>query len=179
MNHNNNKRENKTRDLILTALMIALTFIAGSIIKIPTQNGMIQFGDCMIFIAAVFLDRKKTFLVAAIGMSFVDLAAGYAIWIPFTFIIKGLMGYTASIIIENYKSKFIYIIAFIAGGIVNLIGYFIANALMGGVILKVVSGFVPSVLYAAAHFVGDLIPIVASIIVAIILAPIVKKIIIK
>ena len=166
-----------TKGLILTALMIALIFLGGSIIKIPTQNGIIQFGDCMIFIAAMLLDRKKAFIAAAVGMSFVDISAGYLIWVPFTFIIKGLMGYVVSIIVSKAKSKTFYVVGFIVGGIINMVGYFIANALMGGVILKVVSGFNASIVYALAHVPGDLFQSVAGVVIAIPLALIVRKII--
>lgn len=166
-----------TRGIIITALMIALIFLGGSIIKIPTQNGIIQFGDCMIFVAAVLLDKKKAFIAAAIGMSFVDISAGYVIWVPFTFVIKGLMGYVVSIIASKSNTKITYIIGFIVGGCINMVGYFIGNAIMGGVILKVVSGFNPSILYAWAHVPGDLFQSVAGIILAIPLTLIVTKII--
>ncbi|MGL4453069.1 MAG: ECF transporter S component [Sarcina sp.] len=166
-----------TRGIITTALMIALIFLGGSIIKIPTQNGIIQFGDCMIFVAAVLLDRKKAFIAAAIGMSLVDVAAGYVIWVPFTFIIKGLMGYVVSILVSKSHSKIIYIISFIVGGVINMIGYFIGNAIMGGMILKVVTGFNPSIIYAWAHVPGDLFQSVVGIILAIPLTLIVTKII--
>ena len=179
MNYENKKSMNSegVRGLIITALMIALIFIGGNLVKIPTQNGMIQFGDCMIFVAAAVLDRKKAFIAGAIGMSLVDISAGYLIWVPFTFIIKGLMAYVASILASKAKSKISYISAFIAGGIVDLVGYFIANALMGGVILKVVSGFKASIIYAALHFGGDLIPIIVAVVIGVPLAMVVKKII--
>ena len=177
MNIENKKNGENLRELILTALMIALIFIGGTLIKIPTFNGFMQFGDCMVFLAAVLLDRKKAFIAAAIGMSFVDVSAGYLIWVPFTFIIKGVMAYITSILVHKIKGKLSYIISFIVGGIISVAGYFVANAIMGGIILKVVSGFTASIVYAGAHFAGDLIPIIFSIIVAIPIVAIVKKII--
>lgn len=173
-----NKRKNNTREIILTALMIALIFIGGSILKIPTFNGVMQFGDCMLLIAAVILDKRKAFIAGAIGMSLVDLSAGYLIWVPFTFVIKGLMAYVTSIIAHKYnKTSKGLLFAFVIGVIISLVGYFIANAIMGGVILKVVSGFNASIIYAAAHFVGDLIPLVVAVIIALPLSVIFKKII--
>ncbi|MGL4762540.1 MAG: ECF transporter S component [Sarcina sp.] len=179
MNFENRRSMNSqgTRGIIVTALMIALIFLGGSIIKIPTQNGIIQFGDCMIFVAAILLDRKKAFIAAAVGMSFVDISAGYLIWVPFTFIIKGLMGYVVSVIVSKSNLKTVYIIAFIVGGIINMVGYFIGNALMGGVILKVVSGFAASITYAIVHFPGDLFQTIVGIVIAIPLALVVKRII--
>ena len=167
----------KIVSLIFTALMIALIFIAGSIVRIPTLHGFIQPGDCMVLAGAVLLGKKKGFIAAAIGMALVDVAAGYVIWAPFTFIIKGLMALTVASILEKVEKKSIkkYIGAFIVGAIVNLIGYFIGNAIMGGIITGASVGFVGSILYAASHFVGDLSEVVVGIIIAIPLVPIAQK----
>lgn len=169
--------KNKTRSIILTALMIALIFVAGSLLKIPTYNGMIQFGDCMLLVAGVILMPKEAFITGALGMSLIDATAGYTLWIPFTFIIKGLMAWSVSLISHKYNSKQTDLLAFIVGVIISLVGYFIANAIMGGVILGVVSGFTASILYAAGHFIGDLIPLIVAIVIAIPLSIAIKKII--
>ncbi|MGL5648835.1 MAG: ECF transporter S component [Clostridium sp.] len=175
---NTSKEHKKIIGLIFTALMIALVFVAGSIIKIPTFDGFIQPGDCMVLIAGLLLGKKKGFIAGAVGMAFVDIAAGYVIWAPFTFIIKGLMALAVAVILERAekRSMKLYIFAFIIGGVVDLVGYFIANAIMGGVITGVAVGFVGSISYAVAHFVGDLSEVVVGIIIAIVLAPIAEKI---
>lgn len=177
MGNGRSKEHTKTIGLILTALMIALVFIAGSIIKIPTINGFIQPGDCMVFTSAVLLGKKKGFVAGAVGMALVDIGAGYVIWAPFTFIIKGLMVLSVAAILSRKEKRSIklYIGAFIVGAIVNLIGYFIGNAIMGGLITGATTGFMGSILYAASHFVGDLSEVVVGLIIAIPLAPIADK----
>ncbi|MGL4848287.1 MAG: ECF transporter S component [Clostridium sp.] len=175
---NTSEEHKKIIGLIFTALMIALVFVAGSIIKIPTVDGFIQPGDCMVLIGALLLGKKKGFLAGAIGMALVDIAAGYVLWAPFTFVIKGLMALTVAAILDRCekRSMKLYIFAFVVGGVVNLIGYFIANAIMGGVITGAAVGLVGSISYAAAHFVGDLSEVVVGIIIAVVLAPIAEKI---
>ncbi len=170
-------RDNKVLLMTLTALMIALTFIAGSVIKIPTLNGFMQPGDCMILLGAVLLGKKRGALSAAIGMGLIDATSGYLIWAPFSFVIQGAMGLVAGIILERFERKTykVYLLSFIVAGFVSLGGYFVANAIMGGVIMGVVHGFLPSIFYAIAHVPGDSSEIILGIIIALILAPIVNK----
>lgn len=172
-----NKQDLKIRKLTLTGLMIAFTFIAGSIIKIPTLNGMIQLGDCMVLLSAVLLGKKYGFFAAATGMVLVDILGGYVIWAPFTFIIKGLVALTVSIIISRSKEKGFktFLFAFILGGIINVVGYFIGNAIMGGIIVGASKGFLGSMIYAFSHLFGDIIQTVAGIVIALPLAKMVYK----
>lgn len=172
MGNGRSKEHTKTMRIILTALMIAIIFVVASFIKIPTMNGFIQFGTCMVFVSGVLLGNRNGFLAAGIGMGLVDLAAGYVYWAPFSFVIQGLTALTVAIIVSKKRSMGIYIIAFIAGSIVNLAGYFIANALVGGLITGASVGFIGSIIYAMQHFVGDLTGIIPSFIIAIPLAPI-------
>lgn len=170
-------KDNKILKMILTALMIALTFVAGSVIKIPTLNGFIQVGDCMVLLGAVLLGKRRGALSGALGMAFVDIAAGYLIWAPFTFVIKGLMAYIVAIILErannmNYKT---YIIAFVVGGFINVVGYFIGNAIIVGIIIGDVQGISQSVIYALANVMGDTIQSTLGVVIALILAPSINK----
>jgi uncharacterized membrane protein len=62
---------------------------------------------------------------AAIGSAFADLAAGAPIYIPATFIIKGIMGFLFGKIYgkgENFKT---YIFAAVICGAVMIVGYFL------------------------------------------------------
>lgn len=170
-------KNNDVLKIVLTAFMITLTFIAGSVIKIPIINGFIQVGDCMVLIGAVLLGKKRGALSGAIGMCFVDIAAGYLIWAPFTFIIKGLIAYLVAIILEkakniNYK---IYIIAFIVGGLINIFGYFISNVVIIGLIIGDTQGILQSIIYALANVLGDTIQSILGIIITLILLPSINK----
>ncbi|EPZ54879.1 ECF-type riboflavin transporter, S component family protein [[Clostridium] sordellii ATCC 9714] len=52
---------NKTRELVLRALMIALVCIATMTIQIPTPgtNGYVNIGDSVIFISQFYLDQYR------------------------------------------------------------------------------------------------------------------------
>lgn len=170
-------KNNNIRAMVLTALMVALTYIAGSVIKIPTLNGFIHPGDCMVLLGAVLLGKKRGALSGSIAMAFVDITAGYLIWAPFTFIIKGIMAYFTGVILDRIEDKTYrtHIIAFIIGGIINVVGYFIGNIIIGGIIIGTVSGFIPSIIYAGGLVLGDTLQSIVGIMLALILAPIAYK----
>ena len=52
-----NQTNEKTRTLVMTALMAAIIFVATYIIKIPNPatGGYSHMGDCMIFLAVIML----------------------------------------------------------------------------------------------------------------------------
>jgi uncharacterized membrane protein len=94
---------NKTREMVTTALMAALIFVATFLIKIPNPatGGYSHMGDCMIFLAVVFLGRKNGSMAAGIGGALSDFLAGAPIWILPTFIIKYIMAFIMATIIKK------------------------------------------------------------------------------
>ncbi|OIK15788.1 ECF transporter S component [Bacillus sp. MUM 116] len=92
------KPEYKTFDLILTAMFIALVFLSTFLnIKLPiaANGGLVHLGTAMLFIAAILFGPKKAALAGAIGMALFDLAGGWALWAPITFVSRALQGYIA------------------------------------------------------------------------------------
>ena len=83
MNENKNLT---TRELVLVGLMIALVYLAGSIIRVPSVGGFVHIGDCMVFLSVVVLGKKKGAVASSFGMLLVDVLGGYYLWAPFTFI---------------------------------------------------------------------------------------------
>ena len=55
----------------------------------------------------LLLGSKKATAASAIGMCLFDLLSPYAIWAPFTFVIKGIMGFIAATIAcrKNYNGN--------------------------------------------------------------------------
>lgn len=128
----------KTKRLVVISLLAAICYV-GTMINIripigPTQS-MIHLGTTAIFIAAVLIG-KDAGLAGAIGSSVFDLLNGFAAYTIQTFIIKGLTGYVAGTIAfskgkEGNSFKY-NLIAFISGGLVSLLGYFLNNLLFLG-----------------------------------------------
>lgn len=122
----------ETSTMVQMALMIAIVCIATMVIKIPTHIGFTHLGDSMVFLAAILFGKKKGMITSAVGMCLADILLGYAIWAPFTFVIKGIMALiTASIAYrKDYKGNNILnnIFACIAGAIFMIVAYYFVNA---------------------------------------------------
>lgn len=86
-----------TFDLILSAMLIALVFVATLTlnIKLPIKanGGLVHLGTGMLFIASILFGPKKGAMAGAIGMGLFDAVSGYLLWAPITFVARGLQGY--------------------------------------------------------------------------------------
>jgi len=124
----------KTIDIVQISLMAAITFIATSVIHVPTFMGVLHLGDSMIFLSAILFGRKKSAIASAVGMCLFDLISGYTLWAPFTFVIKGVMGYIAGNIAyrKNYNGNNISnnIFAFVIAGIWMITAYYLGGAII-------------------------------------------------
>lgn len=132
----------KTYDLVLTALMTCMVMVLTFIIRIPVPatQGYIHLGDTMIFLSVFILGWKKGALASATGSAMADLLAGYAHYIPITFVVKGLMALVAGLLIEyaakhnytGFKKNTFKIIALLLAGAIMIGGYYVAESIMYG-----------------------------------------------
>lgn len=87
----------KTSDLIITAMLVALVFVSTFFIKfqlpIASNGGLVHLGTAMLFIASILFGPKKGALAGAIGMGLFDIVGGFAVWAPITIVSRGLQGY--------------------------------------------------------------------------------------
>ena len=99
--------EEKTGKLVLTALMTCLVLLATYMIRIPSPftQGYVHLGDTMIFLSVLVLGKKGGAAAAGLGSGLCDLLGGYAAYAPWTFIIKGLMGFIMVVFIERALKK--------------------------------------------------------------------------
>ncbi|ACD54065.1 membrane protein [Clostridium botulinum] len=172
--------ESKTlnvKELVLMGLMIALVYLAGSIIKIPSIGGFVHIGDCMVFLSVILLGKKKGAISSALGMFLVDVLGGYYLWAPFTLIIKGTMAYIAGCILERIKSNNSFInniIAFAVSGVFMVIGYFIAGTIMAGLLTEK-AGIIQGLIYASKDIVGNIIQVTTGVVIALPLSEVLIK----
>ena len=109
---------------VFTALILLATEL-----KVPTAIGYANMGDGVILLASYLLG-PAAFFPAAIGSALADLLAGYAPYIPATFVIKGLMGLVAGLFMKNEKVTIIRrLIAFVVAEVIMVAGYFAFEAL--------------------------------------------------
>jgi uncharacterized membrane protein len=86
-----------TRDIVITGLLIALVFVATYVIRftlpISINGGLVHTGNVALFMAAIVFGKKKGAIAGAVGMGLFDVLSGWLAWAPFTFVIRGVMGY--------------------------------------------------------------------------------------
>jgi len=128
----------KTKDLCIQALLIALVTVCTMVFQIPVSatQGYIHLGDSMILLIGVFFGARYGMVAGGIGSALADLLSGYAHWVPFTLIIKGLMGWLIGKIAQGAASREKFytarnLLASVVGIVWMVVGYFI-----GGGILK-------------------------------------------
>ena len=125
---------NKLKKLILAALFAALSCVATMSIRIPTPgtSGYIHPGDAIVILSGVILGPVWGFLAGGIGSALSDLIGGYFIYVPITFVIKGLVALAAGLLYQKIgKSQKSRYVAVVLGGIADIIpvagGYFVCE----------------------------------------------------
>lgn len=117
-----------TSALVLTAVLIALATLLTMYTKIPVPGirGYFNVGDVVIMTSALLLGRKYGAYIGAIGPALADLFLGYAVFVPITFVVKGIEGYLVGTL-YNKPTYGNALWATIAGAIIMVLGYFIAE----------------------------------------------------
>ena len=85
------KRNETIRMLVLSAMFAALCCVTTMLVRFPTVAGYTNIGEGMCLLAGLVLGPWYGFFAAGIGSGLADLLAGYAHYVPGTFIIKGLV----------------------------------------------------------------------------------------
>ncbi len=105
-------------------MFAAFTCVATMIIRIPVPatGGYIHPGDALVVLSGVFLGPLYGFLAAGIGSALADLIGGYFIYVPITFVIKGLVALLAAAIYRRAgKSTKAKVLAVGIGGAGDLV----------------------------------------------------------
>lgn len=134
------KYHKRTLDMVTSAFLIALVFVATRFINIrlpiSINGGLIHLGTGMLIISAIVFGGKKGAVAGAFGMAIFDVLSGWAAWAPFTFIIRGVMGYIIGRLCENKKSYkeviFWGVIGILIGGIWMVAGYYLTEVILYG-----------------------------------------------
>lgn len=140
MELNKSKSKFKTKDMVETALLTSLVFVATAFINIRlpilASGGLVHLGTVMLFITAIVFGKEKGAIAGAIGMAIFDLSSGWALWAPFTFIVRGVMGYMVGYITwsknRGGNNFFINVLAVILSGAWMIGGYYITEGILYG-----------------------------------------------
>ena len=121
-----------TKEIVLTGLGIAMTFIATLYIKIPNAlDGYFNLGDGFILLFASVLNPFLSFIVGGVGSALADVAGGYAYYFIPTLIIKGLEAIVVSYLLKKFGAeKRLYFYGI--GAVIMVVGYFFAKWYLKG-----------------------------------------------
>lgn len=136
--------QNKTRKIVLAALLASLTCVATMIIKIPSPlKGYLNLGDCVVLLSGWLLSPMYGFLSAGIGSALADIFSGYIVYAPATFVIKGLMALIAYFVFKLIHTKTGKLPSRIVSGFlaeaVMVLGYFVFEGPMYGFMASAVN----------------------------------------
>lgn len=121
----------QTKKLSYMALLMALTFIMTSMIKIPLPTGYIHPGDGAVLLSAYILGPIGGMVAAGIGSAAADYFGGYGAYILPTLIAKGSMAFIFGYLIKRFPQKNI-LLAMLPAVISMAAVYYISEVIMYG-----------------------------------------------
>lgn len=159
---------NRTKKIVMAALMAALTCVATMVIKVPSPlNGYLNLGDGIVLAAGWLMAPGYGFLAAGLGSALADLFSGYLTYAPATFVIKGLMALVAfygyKLLHKRMGDLLSGILSGIVAEILMVLGYYVFEGFL--------YGFVPSAVNIPANGVQG----VAGLILGILLMKVFEK----
>lgn len=134
--------QNRTSRLVLSAIMMCLITIATMFIRIPIPftQGYAHLGDAMVFLSVLVLGWRYGAVVAGVGSMLADILGGYAVWAPWTLVIKGCMAVFMGIFIaealkkqRGHKVIIVFeILGMAIAGLFMVAGYYVAEGVIYG-----------------------------------------------
>jgi uncharacterized membrane protein len=117
-----------TRSLVVASLLAALVFVVTWTIRIPVPSsaggGYVNIGDTVINAGALLVGGPLAALAAGIGSGLADLAAGAAVYIVPTIVIKAVMAAIVALFARRQNFWF-YAAGVLIAELVMLGGYFV------------------------------------------------------
>ncbi len=116
-----------TREIALSAAFSAVVFVLTSLIAmpVPSTQGFFNIGEIGVYLAALIGGPYVGAIAGAVGSSLADIALGYGVYAPGTFVIKGVEGFIAGLLFKLYQEenqKLRYLVLSIIGLAFTLLG---------------------------------------------------------
>lgn len=138
------------------ALVAAATMFVQ--IPMPAGQGYANVGDAVIFVFAALFGPTVGLAAGGIGSALADVLTGYAVWAPFTLVIKGVEGWIAGRLAHKaFRDRGLTaqaIFGFAVAGLWMMLGYFLAGALLSRSWEAAVAGIVFNAFQAGTSLVG-------------------------
>lgn len=131
------KPRSVAKEVTLNGLLIALVFVSTYLIQIrlpiSLNGGLVHMGNVALFTVALVFGKKKGAMAGAFGMGLFDLVSGWVAWAPFTFVVRGVMGYLIGRFSEGFENAWWKAtVAVLLGGVWMLAGYYVTEGILYG-----------------------------------------------
>lgn len=168
------EKSDNTLIFVTTAMMTAMVMIATTFFKIPNAMGYIHLGDGFVLLAAIILPKKYACFAGGVGAGLADIYGGYAVWAPWTLVIKIVMVLIVQLFFDFLTKRasngkhiakiagipFAEFFAYVLAVLWTVSGYYIAQGFISGNWIAPVADVPGNVLQAA---VGSIIAILVSV----------------
>ena len=168
------EKNDNTLIFVTTAMMTAIVMIATTFFKIPNAMGYIHLGDGFVLLAAIILPKKYACFAGGVGAGLADIYGGYAVWAPWTLVIKIVMVLIVQLFFDFLTKRasngkhiakiagipFAELFAYVLAVLWTVSGYYIAQGFISGNWIAPVADVPGNVLQAA---VGSVIAILVSV----------------
>lgn len=114
----------KVKIVSSAALFTALIMVATAYVKMPIAVGYVHAGDVFIVLGAFMLPVPVAAGVAALGSMLADLLSGYVMYMPVTFVAKGLMSLIFSLFFYKKFNLLRVVVGAAIGSVVMVAAYF-------------------------------------------------------
>ena len=168
------EKSDNTLIFVTTAMMTAMVMIATTFFKIPNAMGYIHLGDGFVLLAAIILPKKYACFAGGVGAGLADIYGGYAVWAPWTLVIKIVMVLIVQLFFDFLTKRasngkhiakiagipFAELFAYVLAVLWTVSGYYVAQGFISGNWIAPVADVPGNVLQAA---VGSIIAILVSV----------------
>ena len=168
------EKSDNTLIFVTTAMMTAMVMIATTFFKIPNAMGYIHLGDGLVLLSAIILPKKYACFAGGVGAGLADVYGGYAVWAPWTLVIKIVMVLIVQLFFDFLMKRasngkhiakiagipFAEFFAYVLAVLWTVSGYYVAQGFISGNWAAPIADVPGNVLQAA---VGSVIAILVSI----------------
>ena len=168
------EKSDNTLIFVTTAMMTAMVMIATTFFKIPNAMGYIHLGDGFVLLAAIILPKKYACFAGGVGAGLADIYEGYAVWAPWTLVIKIVMVLIVQLFFDFLTKRasngkhiakiagipFAELFAYVLAVLWTVSGYYVAQGFISGNWIAPVADVPGNVLQAS---VGAVIAILVSV----------------
>ena len=168
------EKSDNTLIFVTTAMMTAMVMIATTFFKIPNAMGYIHLGDGFVLLAAIIFPKKYACFAGGVGAGLADIYGGYAVWAPWTLVIKIVMVLIVQLFFDFLTKRasngkhiakiagipFAELFAYVLAVLWTVSGYYVAQGFISGNWAAPIADVPGNVLQAA---VGSVIAILVSV----------------